>query len=228
MLRRLESLFGSDASERGDGLLALIVSDYVAYYGPSTRMRKRWGVGGRGIGGGWRDESPRRLALMFLPRLLHNPSLHATLLIRLASHSPRFMLGFWRTVLIAKHSIDISHNMQIGPGLVLPHPVGIALGASVRIGSNATIFHYVGVGGNVFGTGGYRAWEPGAQLCPVIGDDVVIFMDSTLVGRITVGDRAVIGAGAWVERDLPPGTIQPGRAALFRRLAAAEDASARP
>jgi serine O-acetyltransferase len=123
------------------------------------------------------------------------------------------MLGFWRTVLIAKHSIDISQNMEIGPGLMLPHPVGIALGASVRVGSNVTLFQYVGIGGNVFVTGGYRPWQPGARLCPVIGDDVVILMDSILVGEITVGDRAVIGAGAWVDRDLPPGAVQPGRAA---------------
>ena len=227
IMGRVEHLFAPDAADRGDSLLALIVSDYIAYYGPSTRMRKRWGVGGRGIGGGWRVESPRRLALLFLPRLINNPCLHASVLIRLAARSPRFMLGFWRTVLIAKHSIDVSHNMEIGPGLLLPHPVGIALGNGVRIGRNATIFHYVGLGGNVLGTQGFRSWKPGAQLCPVVGNDVVIFMEALVVGAITIGDRAVIGAGAWVDRDLASGAIHPGRAALFRQLAVPEDAPPR-
>jgi serine acetyltransferase len=214
MLRRLDSLFGPGAAQRGGSLLALIISDYVAYYGPQTRVRKRWG-----IGVGFRAESPRKLALMFIPRLINNPSLHATVLLRLASRGPRFMLGFWRTVLIAKHSIDISRNMEIGPGLVLPRPVGIGLGASVRIGTNVTIFHYVGLGGTFFVTEAYRPWEPGAQMAPVIGDDVVVFMDSVIVGGINVGDGAIVGAGAWVDRDVPPKTAHPGRAALFRRLA---------
>lgn len=219
MLRRLDSLFGPEAAQRGDSLLALIISDYVAYYGPRTRARRRWS-----IGAGFRNESPRRLALMFIPRLINNPSLHATVLIRLASRGPRLLLGFWRTVLIAKHSIDITQDMEIGPGLVLPRPVGIGLGATVRIGSNVTIFHYVGIGGTFFVTENYRPWEPGAQLSPVIGDDVVIFMDSTLVGGINVGEGAVIAAGAWVDSDVPAKTVHPGRAALFRQLAAGEHA----
>ena len=40
---------------------------------------------------------------------------------------------------------------------------------------------------------------------PVIGDDVVIYSNATLLGRITVGDRAVIGGNLWVTRDVAPG-----------------------
>jgi serine acetyltransferase len=217
MLGRLESLFRPEATRQADSLLALIISDYVAYYGPRTRMRRRWA-----IGHGSKADSPRRLALLFLPRLINNPSLHATVLLRLATRGPRLLLGFWRTVLIAKHSIEISRDMEIGPGLVLPRPIGIALGETVRIGTNVTIFHYVGLGATFFAAPGYRPDEPGAQLAPVIGDDVVIFMDSKLVGGINVGDGVVIAAGAWVDHDVPPKTVHPGRAALFRQLATSQ------
>jgi serine O-acetyltransferase len=223
VLRRLVKLFEPEAAQQADSLLALIISDYVAYYGPATRARRRWNILSQ------TSDSPRRLALLFIPRLINNASMHATVLIRLQSRSPRFMAGFWRTVLIAKHSIEIGLDLKIGPGLVLPHPIGISLGSHVRIGRNVTLLHRVGIGTTFFPARGYRPWEPdgSAQIVPVIGDDVIIFMDSTLVGGINVGAGAVIAAGAWVDQDLPPKAIQPGRAALFRHLAAAGDTSSR-
>lgn len=212
ILSHLESLFDPEAPRHGDSLLDQIVSDYLAYYGPPTPTRIKWSVWGSNKGG-----SPRRLALLFLPRLLNNPCLHATLLLRLAARSPR-LIGFWRTILIAKHSIDIQRQLEIGPGLVLPHPFGIGFGTTVRIGSNVTILNGVMLGGNTGLGGGLRDPEPGAQLCPVIGDDVVLFARATLVGDITIGDRAVVGAGAWVDHDLAARAIQPGLAALYRKL----------
>jgi serine O-acetyltransferase len=221
MLRRIERLFGPEATQRGDSLLALIISDYVAFYGPKTRMRTRWGIFPR------TSDSPRRLALRFIPRLIVNPSLHATVMIRLATRGPRFMLwGFWRRVLISKHSIEIGPDLEIGPGLVLPHPVGIGLGGRVRLGRNVTILHYVGIGTTFFTA---QAYLPGGTRdlnVPALGDDVIVLMNSTLVGGIDVGARSVIAAGAWVDRDLPPKTIYPGRAALNRRLEALESPTA--
>ena len=67
-MRRIESPFAPEAQRSANTLLGLIISDYVAYYGPTTRMRQRWGVAGS-----WNEDSPRRLALLFLPRMLNNP-----------------------------------------------------------------------------------------------------------------------------------------------------------
>ncbi|MGI8557684.1 MAG: serine acetyltransferase [Solirubrobacteraceae bacterium] len=215
MLSRFASLF-EPRKNYGDGLFELIISDYVAYY-RATPMRTRWSVSGS-----TRHESKRRLALMFIPRMLHNPCLHATLLLRLALRSPKFMMGFWRTALIAKHTIDIQGGIEIGPGLLLPHPLGIVLGWQARIGRDVTILHSVTIGGVV------RHPEGEPQLCPAIGDDVVIYPQSILVGPITVGSGAVIGAGAWLDHDLPPGAKHSGRSALFQesRLAGADGRSA--
>jgi serine O-acetyltransferase len=217
MLRRIETLFGPKARGRGETLLQLIISDYLAYYGPTTPMRESWCVEGRWCVEGENDESPLRLALLFLPRLINNPSLHATLLLRVALQAPGFTLGFLRTVLIAKHSIDFQRNIKIGPGLLLPHPIGIGLGATLRIGSNVTILDNVTLGRKVTLGRNARVLERGSQLCPVIGDDVIIFTQSILVGGISVGDGAVVGAAAWVDQDVPPRSVRPGRAALFAR-----------
>lgn len=208
MFRRIEQLFSTD-SRRTGSLLRLIISDYVAYYGPNTQQRRKWSVVGS-----WRADPPRTLALLFIPRLLHNPCLHATAMIRLASASPEWMLGLWRTLLIAKHSIDISSKIEIGPGLVLPHPVGIGIGSTVRLGADVTLLDYASLGANV----ALGAWSTGDRLAPSLGNDVIVFTQSIVLGGITVGDRAVIGAGAWVDADVPARSVHPGRAAVFRRL----------
>jgi serine O-acetyltransferase len=207
MLSRYLALFDVERCRNASSLLELVISDYMAFYGawggPQYKMRS-------GMDQPLEPEPRRRLALLFLPRLINNPSLHAALLLRLASRSPRLLFGFWRTVLIAKHSIDTQPGNEFGPGLVLPHPVGIVLGAGVKFGRGVAIAHSVSIGG----APGYTADAP--QLCPVIGDGVVIWTQSIVIGPISIGDGAVIGARSWVDKDVPPGgvtTSKPKRAA---------------
>ena len=69
MLGRITSYFEFEQRNRGRGILTLIVSDYLALYD------------GRG-------ESPARLALLFVPRPMVNPSLHANALLRIAYGGP--------------------------------------------------------------------------------------------------------------------------------------------
>jgi serine O-acetyltransferase len=204
MSARVIALFESENRRRGDSLGRLIISDYLAYYHNYGRAK----------------ESPPRLALLFLPRLFTNPCLHATVMIRLALAGPRMFNGLWRTVLIAKHSIDIHHRMTIGPGLMLPHPTGILLGWGLEVGSNVVLLHNLSIGRV------HQPEEGATQLSPVIGDDVIIYPGAMLFGPITIGDGAVIGAGAWVTRDVPPGAtvrgVGPTLAKLQKTLAAGE------
>jgi serine O-acetyltransferase len=194
--RRIVDSFDVHRS-RPNGLRGLIISDYLAYYVP-TPTRQRWGVSGS-----LKQESPSRLALLFVPRVIHNPCLHAVILIRLATHSPRFTLGLWRTLLISKHSIDIHGNIEIGPGLMFPHPHGMTFGWGLRIGRDVTILQNVTIGGLV--------QRPETRLSPRIGDDVVIYGHSLVLGPIEIGDGAVVGAGSWLDHDLAPGEVHRGR-----------------
>jgi serine O-acetyltransferase len=182
---RLDAPLWTARGAARDGLPRLIIADYLAVCGETS-------------------ESPRRLALMFLPRLLHNPSLQATVMIRLAHRSPRFMFGIWRTLLIAKHSIDVEEPIEIGPGLVLPHPFGIVLGRGTRIGSNVRILNTVTIGARPG-----RDWTP--AMCPQIGDGVTIWTQSIVVGPIIVGPNAVLGARSWIDKDVAAGEVVRGR-----------------
>jgi serine O-acetyltransferase len=194
---RVVSRFAPRREDRGRGVFALVISDYAAAY------RQR-------------GESARRLALLFLPRMLANPELHATLMLRLASGGPRALFSVWRTLLIALHSIDIMPDIEIGPGLRLPHPFGICVGWAAAIGADVTIYHNVTIGGHAHPRD-LRAdrhaphvpkseWRP----CPTIEDEVVIYTGSLVTGPITLRRGSVVGAHAWLTRDLAPGEIYRG------------------
>ena len=167
----------------GPGLRALIWSDYAAHYA-------------------YKAETRRRLKLLFAPRLLTNASLHATTLIRLNCGTPRTFNWVWRRLLLSMHSMDIARECSIGPGLQLPHPFGIAVGANSVIGSDVVLHHNVTLGPPT------RRWLPipGEELGYIfIGDRVVVYPGAILLGEIDIGADAVIGAQALVTESVPPG-----------------------
>lgn len=148
---------------------------------------------------------------LFLPRVLTNPALHATILIRLAYATPQSMIALWRNILLTKHTMCIMKNIDIGPGLKLPHPWGVTIGEGLRIGANCTIFHNVSIGSRAhhqrtIAADGITSLDD-EGLCPTIGDDVVIYHSAMIVGPVTIGDGAIVGACTWVDRDVPPGSI---------------------
>jgi serine acetyltransferase len=198
VFRSYVALFQPQNQRRGGSMLRLIVADYLAYYAKYNP----------------RNETPRRLALLFLPRLLHNPSLHATALLRLATASPRPLRGLWRSLLISKHTIDVQPGMKVGPGFTMPHPMGIVFGWGVEVGTNVSILHHVTIGSRLHAAAGET------RFCPVIEDEVSIYTGSILFGPITIGKGAVIGAGSWVTKDVPTGAVHRGVGAEVENLRA--------
>lgn len=99
--------------------------------------------------------------------------------------------------------IEVPSRLEIGPGLVLAHTQGTVLGGA-SIGSNATIFHQVTLGGRVADFG-YDL-----KLRPVIEDDVTISTGAKILGAVTVGKGSTIGANAVVLSDVPPGSLAVG------------------
>ena len=87
--------------------------------------------------------------------------------------------------------------LEIGGGLYIQHGFATMIAAK-SIGENCWINQQVTIG---YGKGE----EP-----PVIGNDVMITCGAKVLGRITVGDGAVIGANAVVIRDVEPGAVMGG------------------
>lgn len=106
------------------------------------------------------------------------------LLPRLISQFNRFLTG-----------IEIHPGAKIGEGLFIDHGMGVVIGETAEIGSNVTLYQGVTLGGT--------GKEKGKRH-PTLGDDVVVSTGAKILGAITIGNRAKIGAGSVVLKDVPP------------------------
>jgi len=93
---------------------------------------------------------------------------------------------------------DISPYAHIGPGLFLPHPVDVTIGASAVIGRNATIYNGVTIVG-----------IETPQL-PHLGDNVTVYTGAKIIKGVTIGDNSVIGALTLCNKDVPSHSIMYG------------------
>lgn len=98
---------------------------------------------------------------------------------------------------------DIAWQAQLGPGLALFHPTGVVVGEHVRAGVRCTIQQGVTLGG----LGGGQANPDGF---PVLGDDVFLGAGCRVIGPVSVGDGAKVGANAVVVKDVPPHAVAVG------------------
>jgi serine O-acetyltransferase len=98
----------------------------------------------------------------------------------------------------------ISGRAEIGPGFLIAHVGGIVIGAGVRIGQGCDIRQNVTMGGN------YSKTDAHGRQQPTVGDRVSVGAGAVILGAVTIGDDAVIGANAVVSRDIPARVIAAG------------------
>lgn len=91
--------------------------------------------------------------------------------------------------------IEIHPGATIGDGLFIDHGMGVVIGETAVIGDNCTIYHNVTLGG--------RGHAIGERRHPIIGDNVLVGAGAKLLGPITVGNDANIGANAVILHDVP-------------------------
>jgi serine O-acetyltransferase len=106
-------------------------------------------------------------------------------------------------------SLESPARLVIGPGLVIAHPYGTVIGAA-SIGANATFFQQVTVGAIE------ADFSYDSRKRPVIRDNVTLGAGSKILGGITVGDNAVVGANAVVIDDVPSDYVAVGVPARCR------------
>lgn len=138
--------------------------------------------------------------------------------------SPRtlYLLGipyliFYRVTIEWILCIELPWNTQVGAGLRLFHGMGLVVNDQTVIGRNVVLRHTTTIG--------VKETLPfGAQAAPIIGDDVDIGAHVIILGPITVGSGARIGAGSVVVKDVPAGATVVGNPARVIHLWAAPEA----
>ncbi len=103
----------------------------------------------------------------------------------------------------ATTAIDIHPGATIGRNFFIDHGF-VVIGETAVIGDNVTIYQCVTLGGTSpdNGVGGKRH--------PTIADGAIIGSGAQVLGPITVGERARVGANAVVTRDVPEGAVMVG------------------
>ena len=107
----------------------------------------------------------------------------------------------------SRTGIDIHPGAQIGEHFFIDHGTGVVVGETTIIGRSCRIYQGVTLGALSFPKNDDGTLVKGILRHPVLGDHVTVYAGATLLGRITIGDGAVIGGNVWVTTDVAPHTF---------------------
>jgi serine O-acetyltransferase len=97
--------------------------------------------------------------------------------------------------------IEIHPAARVGDGLFIDHGMGVVIGQTAEVGDDVTMYQGVTLGGTGFACG---------KRHPTVQDNVTIGSGAKLLGPITIGHGAKIGANAVVIHDVPPNSTVVG------------------
>jgi serine O-acetyltransferase len=119
------------------------------------------------------------------------------LLARIISQFSRFLTG-----------IEIHPGAKIGKNLFIDHGMGVVIGETSEIGDNVTIYHMATLGGIAPSINSND--QRNIKRHPTIENDVVIGSGAQVLGPVTVGRCAKIGANAVITKDVPEKAVMVG------------------
>jgi len=119
------------------------------------------------------------------------------LIARIISQFSRFLTG-----------IEIHPGAKIGKNLFIDHGMGVVIGETSDIGDNVTIYHMATLGGIAPSINSND--QRNIKRHPTIKDEVVIGSGAQVLGPVTVGRCAKIGANAVITKDVPEKAIMVG------------------
>lgn len=132
--------------------------------------------------------------------VLTYPGVHALVWYRIAHRlwrrgwrfAARFLSWFARLVT----NVDIHPGARIGRRLFIDHGAGVVIGETAEVGDDVTLYHGVTLGGT--------SWTLGKRH-PTLADGVLVGAGAKILGPITVGAGARVGANSVVIEDVPAG-----------------------
>lgn len=102
--------------------------------------------------------------------------------------------------------IDIHPGAQIGHHFTIDHGTGVVIGATCIIGNNVKLYQGVTLGAKSFPLDENGNPIKGIARHPILEDDVIVYSNATILGRITIGKGAIIGGNIWVTESVPAGS----------------------
>ena len=100
--------------------------------------------------------------------------------------------------------IDIHPAATIGHHFTIDHGTGVVIGATCVIGNNVKLYQGVTLGAKSFPLDADGNPIKGIPRHPILEDDVVVYSNATILGRITIGRGSVVGANIWVTESMQP------------------------
>ena len=101
--------------------------------------------------------------------------------------------------------IDIHTGAKIGEYFTIDHGTGVVIGATCIIGRNVKLYQGVTLGAKSFPLDNFGNPIKNNPRHPILEDGVIVYSNATILGRITIGKGAVIGANKWVTHDVEAG-----------------------
>lgn len=136
--------------------------------------------------------------------LLHNDRYFRSLFYYRIGAINALLIRWWRP---GDRYFIISYTTEIGPGVQISHPYSTILNAE-RIGENFSCLHCTTLGNK-----SNTLDDKGSIVRPVIGDNVTLGANVTIIGGVKIGNNVTIGAGTVVVKDIPDNAIAVGNPA---------------
>jgi len=100
--------------------------------------------------------------------------------------------------------IDIHPKAQIGEFFTIDHGTGVVIGSTCIIGNHVKLYQGVTLGAKSFPLDENGNPIKGIPRHPIVEDNVIIYAQATILGRVRIGSNSVIGGNVWVTNNVPP------------------------
>ena len=101
--------------------------------------------------------------------------------------------------------IEIHPGATIGHNFFIDHGSGVVIGETAEVHKGVVIYQGVTLGAKSFPLDEQGNPIKHIPRHPILEDGVIVYSNATILGRVTIGKEAIIGANVWITQDVPSG-----------------------